>query len=79
MSFGSDKSRITIRSPDNKSECIFPLRLDDGLYSVDAFPVSQNDRRLRQCVSVDITLETDTTLSTASTDAKLRQALQLST
>ena len=64
ISFGCDRSRIIVRSQNDDSECVFPLRLDDGLYSLEAFPISQSDRRMRNCVSMDMTLETDPVLLT---------------
>jgi hypothetical protein len=71
VSFGCDQSKITIKSLDHKSEYVFPLQLDDGLYSVAAFPVSQNDRRMRHSVCLDITLEVDSVLSTDLSAAKI--------
>jgi hypothetical protein len=63
VSFGSDGSVMVVKSLDHKDEFVFPLRLDDGLYSVDAIPMNPSDRRIRNGICLPLTLEVDSILN----------------
>jgi hypothetical protein len=46
ISFGMDLSKITVKSTKQDVHVDFMMVSEDGLYHVDAMPISQNDRKL---------------------------------
>jgi hypothetical protein len=59
ISFGIDSSVVTVKSKNQIGDFQFDMVLEDGLYHIDAMPISSNDWRFNNVEVFDITLDND--------------------
>ncbi len=80
ISFGNDLSFMTVKKKKRGDDYIFPLKPDDGLYSVSCVPISENDLRFGKVMCFDVTPQEDPMMSAGATriDVSCGMALQKS-
>ena len=66
VSFGMDSSVITVKSKNQIGDFKFDICSEDGLYHINAEPISSNDWRFNNVVSVDFTLDNDLSVPATS-------------
>jgi hypothetical protein len=66
ISFGIEFSVVTVKSKNQIGYFKFDMVLEDGLYHIDAMPISPNDWIFNNVEGIDITLDSDLAISSVA-------------
>jgi hypothetical protein len=71
VSFGIEYSVVTVKSKNQIGDFKFDMVLEDGLYHIDAMPISPNDWRFNNVESINITLDSDPAISSIANHSEV--------
>ena len=63
VTFGNERSTITVQHPKRKGDHVFPLVPDDGLYAITCVPICDTDLRFNSLRCFNITVDEDDVVS----------------